>query len=226
MGGDFQLKEHVEEELSWEPSVNQTGIGVSVHDAIVTLSGRVRSYSEKGAAERAVLRIRGVKALASELEVTLPGEYERTDEDVARSAANVLVWNAALPKDAIKIKASNGWLTLSGAVPWNYQRIIAERAVSHLVGVKGLTNEIQLKPVLKPTPTEVKASIEAALKRSAEVEARRIHVETHGSTVVLAGIVDSWPERTAAERAAWAAPNVSDVQNDIHVRMAMTTAVR
>jgi osmotically-inducible protein OsmY len=224
MGGDTQLKKHVEDELSWQPSVDQASIGVSVKDAIVTLTGHVRSYSEKMAAERAVMRIQGVKALASELQVSLPGAHERTDEDIARAALNVLVWNAVVPKDAIKVKVTKGWVTLSGVVEWSFQKHNAEREISRLIGVTGVTNEIELKPSRKPVSAEIKTGIEAALKRSAEVEAGRIQVETRGSTVVLTGAVSSWPERNAAERAAWAAPGVSKVENKLLVSAAMVTA--
>ena len=206
MGGDTQLKKHVEDELSWQPSVDEASIGVSVKDAIVTLTGHVRSYAEKMAAERAVIRIQGVKALATELEVSLPGAHERTDEDIARAAINVLLWNAVVPKDAIKVKVTKGWVTLSGVVEWSFQKHNAEREVSRLLGVKGVIDEIEVKPSRTRVSAEIKTGIEAALKRSAEVEARRIHVEILGSTVVLTGAVSSWPERNAAERSAWGWP--------------------
>ena len=224
MGGDTQLKKHVEDELIWQPSVDQASIGVGVKDSIVTLSGHVRSYTEKIAAERAVLRIRGVKALASELDVSLPGTHERTDEDIALATANALASTAMLPRDAIKVKVTLGLVTLSGMVEWPYQKHNAEREVSHLIGVRGVINQIEVKPSRTPVSEDIKIGIEAALKRSAEVEAGRIRVEIRGATVVLAGTVSSWPERNAAERAAWAAPGVSKVENKLLISSAMATA--
>ena len=224
MGGDTQLKKHVEDELGWQPSVDEASIGVSAKDAIVTLTGHVRSYAEKMAAERAVMRIHGVKALASELQVSLPGAHERTDEDIARAAINVLLWNAVVPKDAIKVKVTKGWVTLSGVVEWSFQKHNADREVSRLLGVKGVIDEVEVKPSRMLVSAEIKTGIEAALKRSAEVEARRIHVEILGSTVVLTGAVSSWPERNAAERAAWAGPGVSKVENKLLIGAALATA--
>jgi osmotically-inducible protein OsmY len=224
MGGDSQLKKHVEDELMWQPIVDQASIGVGVKDAIVTLTGHVRSYAEKLAAERAVLRIHGVKALVSELGVSIPSAHERTDEDIARAAANALAWNAVLPGDTIKVKVTKGWVTLGGVVEWQYQKHNAEREVSRLLGVKAVINDIEVKPSLKPVTGDIKIGIEAALRRSAEVEARRIHVETRGTTVVLTGTVSSWPERNAAERATWAAPGVSKVENKLLINSTMAAA--
>jgi osmotically-inducible protein OsmY len=212
---DLELKKKVEDELNWEPSVNAAEIGVAVKSGIVTLSGNISSYWQKFSAERAAARVSGVKAVVNELEVRLPTSSERTDEDIARAAVNHLNWAVSVPADRIKVTVSKGWISLAGTVEWNYQRVAAENAVRHLIGVKGVSNLIEVKPQV--SKGEVKAAIEAALKRSAELDASRITVETDGDRVILRGTVRSWAERNEAERAAWKAPGVRMVDNRITV---------
>ncbi len=215
MNGDMQLKQHVEDELSWEPVVNAASIGVGVKDAIVTLSGHVTNFAEKRAAQQAVQRIHGVRALANELEVKLPTDSSRTDEDIARAAASIFAWNSSIPKDKVKIQVSHGWITLEGNVDWHYQRTAAEYAAEDLMGVKGVTN--QLTVTESPVRAEVKSQIEAALKRNAEVDAQHISVTIQGNTVTLSGTVSSMTEKVAAERATWKAWGVGWIQNELKV---------
>jgi osmotically-inducible protein OsmY len=212
---DLELKKNVETELNWEPSVNAADIGVAVKDYVVALTGTVESYWEKMMAERAVSRVSEVKALADDLEVRLPFSSKRTDEDVALAAVNRLEWSVTVPKDRIKVKVSQGWVTLEGTVHWQFQKEAAEHAVRNLVGVKGVSNHIEVKAQV--SKTEVKNDIEAALKRSAEVDAKNITVETYGDEVTLRGTVRSWSEREGAQRAAWRAPGVRSVDNQITI---------
>jgi osmotically-inducible protein OsmY len=219
---DLELKKSVEAELNYEPSVHAAEIGVAVKDSIVTLTGRVQSYWEKLAAERAAGRVSGVRAVVNELEIRLPYASERTDEDIARAAVNALEWTISVPSERIKVKVSKGWITLEGNVEWQFQKSAAEKAVRYLTGVKGVSNLIDVKPQV--SKSVVKTAIEDALKRSAEVDANRIKVETDGEKVILRGTVRSWFEREEAERAAWAAPGVRSVDNRITIGTAAAAA--
>ena len=212
---DLELKKAVESELTYEPSINAAEIGVAVKDGIVTLSGHVPSYWEKIAAERAAERVAGVKAVVNDLEVKLPSSSERTDEDIARAAVNALEWSVLVPPNRIKVKISKGWVTLEGNVDWQFQKSAAEKAVRKLIGVKGVSNLVTVKP--RVSSIEVKSEIENALKRSAEVDAEQIRVEAEGDKVILKGTVHSWFEREEAEKAAWRAPGVREVEDDLVV---------
>jgi len=215
MKTDIELRNDILDELEWEPSVTATEIGVIVEDGIVTLTGCVYSYPEKWAAEKAALRVHGVKAVANNIEVKLPTESHRTDEDIARAAANALDWDVALPND-LQAVVDNGWVTLSGEVEWQYQKKTAEVDVARLIGVKGVINNIKITE-RDVAPSVVKGKIEAALQRHATLDAKGIRVETKGSKVTLEGLVGSWEEKEAAEDAAWATPGVTDVKNKLSI---------
>lgn len=212
---DRDLKDHVESALDWEPSLDAANIGVSVDEGIVTLRGDVRSYAEKLTAERVALRVYGIRAVANDVVVHVPTEFERTDTEIAQAAVSAIKWNTMVPRDRLTVAVSNGWLTLNGTLDWQYQRDAADRAVRNLVGVRGVTNNIIVKPRI--STTDVSDKIEAAFKRSAEIDARRISVAAHDGTVTLSGYVHSWAERQEAERAAWAAPGVRSVEDHLTV---------
>jgi len=214
MKNDAQLKSDVEAELRWDPSIHAEQIGVSVKSGVVELDGHVGSYYEKWAAERDALRVSSVKAIATEIKVELPSSATRTDEDIARVAKNHLDWNYSVP-DTVKVKVTDGMVTLEGTAEWQYQREEAERVVRPLMGVKGVFNAIAVTP--RVSASDVKVKIEDALKRSAETDANHIKVETSDGNVTLRGTVSSWAERFAAEHAAWAAPGVRRVDDFITV---------
>jgi osmotically-inducible protein OsmY len=212
---DRELQQNVQSALDWEPSIESSEIGVSVDNSIVTLRGDVHSYAEKSAAERVALRVYGVKAVANDIDVRLTSRYERTDTEIAEAAASALKWNTMVPSDKVHVAVSNGWITLTGTVDWQYQRDAAARAVHDLTGVRGVSNNITLRPHVQAG--DVQAKIEAAFKRSAEIDARRVNVVASDGKVILSGNVRSWAERQEAERAAWAAPGVTQVEDRIAV---------
>ncbi len=212
---DRELLEDVQAALDWEPSVEATDIGVTVDDGVITLRGQVKSYREKETAELVALKVYGVKGLANELKVHIVGTWERTDSDIAQAAVRALELNTALPRDRIIVAVESGWLTLKGIVNWQYQKELAAKVVRDLAGVHGVSNAITVQPSVKAG--DVQSKIEAALKRSAEVDARRIHVYVREGTVTLTGNVRSWVEREEAERAAWAAPGVKQVDDQVLV---------
>ncbi|WP_019448196.1 BON domain-containing protein [Cupriavidus sp. BIS7] len=215
MKGDIQLKQDVIEELNWDPAIDATGIGVQVNDGVVTLTGHLASVAEKYAAETAVKRIPGVKALAVELDVRLPDDCQRTDADIARAAANVLGWNAMIPNDRVSIMVEHGAVTLTGTVDWNYQRMEAEHAVAGLFGVTGVANAIVVRP--QADRRELSLLIKSAIERQAACDASHLTVAVLGGAVTLGGSLRTWAEREAAVNAAWSAPGVTSVNNNIRV---------
>jgi osmotically-inducible protein OsmY len=212
---DSQLKKDVESELEWDPVVKANNIGVAAKDGVVTLTGHLDSYAEKYAAERAVQRVQGVKGLAVELDVRLGAGAKRTDADLAIAAESALRWHALVPEDRVKVMVEKGWVTLSGEVDWEYQRNYAMKAVRPLTGVLGVTNSMTVKPLV--TPANIKNRIQGALERQADREAKNIEVVVSGHTVTLKGQVHSWAERTAAQGAAWSAPGITSVINELRV---------
>jgi osmotically-inducible protein OsmY len=212
---DKDLKQHVENALDYEPGINATDIGVSVAEGVVTLRGNVDSYREKIAAERVALRVYGVKAVANDLAVRLVSGHQRTDTEIAQAAVHALKWHTAVPDDRVTLTVKDGWIALAGTLDWQYQRDAAGKAVRDLAGVKGVTIDIRVQPHVKTI--DVRDKIEAAFKRSAEIDARRINVTAQDGKVILSGNVHSWAERQEAERAAWAAPGVSLVDDRLAV---------
>ena len=215
MKNDLQLQQDVMEELSWEPTVNAAQIGVEVKNGYVTLAGEVGSYAEKLNAERAAQRVTGVKALAVDMRVKLASSGQRTDIEIAQSARNILNWTSALPKDSIKVMVEGGWLTLTGDVEWQYQRLNAEDHVRYIAGVIGINNQIAIKPA--HMANIVKADIEAALRRRSTGDANAIAVSVHGADVTLTGTARSLAERDFAVHSAWRSAGVHRVIDKIGI---------
>lgn len=213
MKTDRELQEDVLEELDWEPSVNASHIGVEVTYGVVTLQGEVGSYAEKWAAERAAKRVSGVRGLAMELDIKLTEDTERSDTDIALAAGNMIDWHASIPKDAIKVVAEQGWVTLSGEVQWAFIREAADKAIRGLAGVKGVSNFVTVNPPV--APRDIKRKIEAALYRRAHVDASSITVGVSEGAVTLTGEVDSMAERDAVEHAARNTPGVKTVVDNL-----------
>jgi osmotically-inducible protein OsmY len=215
MNDDLKLQQHVIDELDFEPSINAAHIGIAVRGGVVTLSGHVQSYAEKYAAERAARRVKGVKAVAMELDVRLVEDPKLADDEIAARVVRILEWDASVPDARITIRVERGVVTLAGTVEWRFQREAAEHDVYKLSGVRAVINNITIAPHVKAT--DVSAKIRAALERNAEIEASNIAVAVAGGKVTLSGQVSDWTEREAIERAAWSAPGVSEVEDKLVV---------
>ncbi|HVU81107.1 MAG TPA: BON domain-containing protein [Rhodanobacteraceae bacterium] len=214
---DKELRQLVVDELEYEPSIDAADIGVTAENGVVTLSGHVPDYVQKMAAERAAWRVKGVKGIAQEIEVRFPGDKKWNDDEIAQRAVNILAWNTLVPKDCVRVKVSDGWITLSGGVKWNYQRQAAENEVRKLNGVTGVTNNVTLTSAVQAG--DVKRRIQDALKRHAEVEADAVHVDVRSDgTVHIEGRVDNWSEMQAVEHAVWSAPGVHRVDDNLIFR--------
>jgi osmotically-inducible protein OsmY len=215
MKTDKELQRDVLDELAWEPSVDAAEIGVSVENGVVILNGVVKSLNEKWTAERVAQRVEGVRAVTDELVVKFPGDSQYRDADIAQAALNALDWNSSVPRNRVKVLVEHGQVTLQGILDYHFQKDAAETAVRHLKGVKGVSNSISIKP--RASTGDVIQAIKRALHRAAQVDAERISVEASDGKITLRGSVRSWAEREEAEHAAWAAPGVSEVRNDIRV---------
>ena len=212
---DIHLRQNILDELEFEPSIDAADIGVTADNGIVTLTGHVRTYAEKEAAERVVRRVKGVRGIAAEIEVRIFGPKETDDDDIARRAVRMLDWNVSVPKDSVQVRVLKGWVTLRGEVEWQYQKNAAYDAVRALGGVVGVSNLVELAPRL--SAVDVKKRIEEAFQRDAEVEAEAIRIDVQGRKVTLSGKVKTWSERRAAERAAWSAPGISTLEDHLTV---------
>lgn len=210
---DTLIRQHVIEELDFDPRIEAAHIGVAVENGIVTLSGHVGSFAERDAAEKAAQKVRGVRGVIEEIKVRFDGETPPRDEDLAQRAVQMLDWSATIPKNTVQVKVLDGWVTLNGRVGWQYQREEAYRAIRRLAGVAGITNSIEVMP--KASVPDVRAKIMAALKRNAELEADAIKVTVKDAKVILEGKVNAWYERQLAENAAWSAPGVRAVEDHL-----------
>jgi len=215
MKTDAQLKADVTSELAWDPSIDANAIGVMVKDGIVTLTGHLDSFAEKQAVERAARRVSGVRGIAVELDVKPSAAHKRSDSEIAKAALAALRWHSWVPEERVKVEVEDGWVTLGGEVDWRYQATSAEQCIRPLVGVRGLSNNIDIKPSV--SEKDISAEISAALTRQAQREAGQIRIEVDGAVVTLRGKVHSLPEHDAAVGAAWATRGVSRVVDGLLV---------
>jgi osmotically-inducible protein OsmY len=211
------LQNNVLAELRWEPGVDSSRIGVAIEQGVVELTGQVSTFAEKQAVEAAVKRVRGVTAVANELQVELLTTHVRGDVDIAKAAMDALRWNVNVPEERIKLTVAKGWVTLEGSVTAAYQRVAAETAVEYLTGVKGVSNKIDLTP--EASAKDVRRQLTVALHRYAQLEADAVKVAADGNKVMLTGTVHSWAERDLAQNAAWKVPGVTHVDNRLVVQV-------
>jgi osmotically-inducible protein OsmY len=212
---DIVLRDLIEEELEFEPSIDASGIGVTVENGIVTLSGHVGTYAEKLAAEQCVGRLRHVRGLAQELEVRYAEHKRIADDEIAARALKIIDWDTSIPDEAIRVVVRHGWITLTGEVDWGFEPAAAERAVLKLGGVTGVSNKITVRP--HDQIPDIRRRIEEALVRDADLAASQVHVQVENGRVTLTGAVDAWHDRSVAERAAWAVPGVTDVDDRLTI---------
>lgn len=215
MKTDSEIKNDVLDELLWQPNIDETQIGVIVEKGVVTLTGVVDSYSKKVAAEEAVKMVKGVKAIADDIEVKYGIDYKKTDKEIAKAVVSALEWNASVPEDKITVEVRDGRVYLAGEVQWYYQKDAAKRAVENLLGVKSVVNNLKLKQAVEPT--EIKQKITKAFERLADLEAKNIDVEVDGHKVILKGKVHSYVEKEEARKTAYFAPGVYEVENKLEV---------
>ncbi len=216
MKTDAQIKEDVLDELLWQPNIDETKIGVIVEDGVVTLTGILNSYTKKLEAEKAAKNVKGVKAVALDIEVKHGSDFKKTDKEIAKAVVDALTWNTSIPEDKIAIKVEDGWIYLSGELNWFYQKDAAKKAVENLLGVKGVVNSIEIKQAVQPS--QIKEKITKAFERSAQVDANKVSVVVDGHTVTLRGTVHSLAEKDEAQKAAYLAPGVYSVKNELKVQ--------
>lgn len=223
MRTDQKIKEEVIQELEWEPNIDATGIGVAVRDGVVTLSGRVGTYYEKLLAEKAVSRVRGVKAVVENIRTEVSQQNIRSDENIADAALNHLRSHSQIPFETITLKVEDGFITLEGEVEWNFQKEAAQKAIQFLTGVKGVKNDIRIKA--SSQPADIREKIKNSFQRNALLDADHIKVKVDGHKIILSGYVQSWIEKKQAEKIALYAPGITSVENNILVKVPQDFAI-